>query len=305
MMVDKKILVVVDPRSDEQPAVERASWLAERLSASLELYICDYDPDIDAGRVATVWIDEPAREKLLSILGDKLEAIAAPLRERGLEVSVDVSWDHPLDDGILRKIFTFQPWLVVKDTHHHNVLKRTILSNTDWELIRRTPAPLLLVKPGPIAEKPKIFAAVDPLHIHDKPAHLDHDIVDFAQMLADGTGGELHVLHTYIVPIELNVPDPSMINQITEDTEREHREAFTSFMERHDVTDDRTHLVRGPAHEKLPEVTAREGAEMIVMGAVSRRGLGKVFIGSTAERVLDRLSCDVLILKPGASVESS
>ena len=94
-MTDRKILVVVDPRSNEQPAAERAAWLATRVSASLELFICDYDLDIDAGRSATVWINQPVRENLLRILREKLEAIAAPLRERGLEVAVDVAWDHP------------------------------------------------------------------------------------------------------------------------------------------------------------------------------------------------------------------
>jgi universal stress protein E len=34
------------------------------------------------------------------------------------------------------------------------------------------------------------------------------------------------------------------------------------------------------------------------MGAVSRSRLRSVFIGSTAEKVLDRLPCDVLIVKP-------
>ena len=35
-----------------------------------------------------------------------------------------------------------------------------------------------------------------------------------------------------------------------------------------------------------------------VMGAVSRSALARLFIGSTAERVLDKLSCDTLIVKP-------
>jgi universal stress protein E len=35
------------------------------------------------------------------------------------------------------------------------------------------------------------------------------------------------------------------------------------------------------------------------MGAVARRGIKKVLIGSTAARVLDRLPCDLVIIKPG------
>jgi len=37
---------------------------------------------------------------------------------------------------------------------------------------------------------------------------------------------------------------------------------------------------------------------MVVMGAVSRSGLKSAFIANTAERVLDRLQCDVLVGKP-------
>jgi universal stress protein E len=34
------------------------------------------------------------------------------------------------------------------------------------------------------------------------------------------------------------------------------------------------------------------------MGAVSRSWLQNVFIGHTAERVLDRLPCDLMVVKP-------
>jgi Universal stress protein family len=36
----------------------------------------------------------------------------------------------------------------------------------------------------------------------------------------------------------------------------------------------------------------------VVMGAVSRSGLKGLFIGNTAERILDELSCDILLVKP-------
>jgi universal stress protein E len=36
----------------------------------------------------------------------------------------------------------------------------------------------------------------------------------------------------------------------------------------------------------------------MVMGAISRGRLERVFVGSTAERLLDRLPCDVLVVKP-------
>jgi universal stress protein E len=48
----------------------------------------------------------------------------------------------------------------------------------------------------------------------------------------------------------------------------------------------------------IARVARRIGADLVVMGAVSRSGLKRVFIGNTAERVLNDLPCDVLVVKP-------
>ena len=69
------------------------------------------------------------------------------LSAAGLPVTVDVRWDFPLGEAVLNKVLRVKPWLVAKATSHHNVLQRTLLSNTDWFLIRNCPAPLWLVKP--------------------------------------------------------------------------------------------------------------------------------------------------------------
>ena len=289
-MANKTILAILDPTNrGEQPVIERAAWLAECSSAALELYICDFDTEIDMGHVSTAWIPQPgAKDHLLSTHRASLETVAEPLRAQGLNVSVDVGWDHPLGEALVRKIVASNPWLVVKDTHHHNVLKRTILSNTDWHLIEKCPAPLLLVKPREMSSNPKVIAAVDPLHPRAKSSELDDTIFRHAQSLATDTGGELHVVNCFAVPLNLNLP-PDSIKTI----EDEHRSAMLEFLESHPVPEGRAHLLKGFPEERLPETDA----ECIVMGAVSRRGLNKLFIGSTAERVLDRLPCDLLIVK--------
>ena len=297
-MAKKNILVVVDPTAAEHPCVDCAAWLAESVSADLELFICDYDPTIDAGRTSTVYIDQPARENLLQILHDKLERLAGTLRGRGLKVDVDVAWDHPLVDGIVRKVLATTPWMVVKDTHHHNVLKRTILSNTDWGLIRDCPAPLFLVKPGPVAEKPKVFAAVDPLHEHDKPAELDNKILNLARELAESADGELHAVHTFSIPVPMGGPEAAPSVDLIEAVEDEHRDAMKAFLAGKDLHEGFAHVLEGAPQDRLPEVVEHEGVDIMVMGAVSRSGLNRIFVGSTAERVLDRIGCDLVIVKP-------
>jgi len=56
-------------------------------------------------------------------------------------------------------------------------------------------------------------------------------------------------------------------------------------------------VVTGGPVQVLPRVAADLRADIVVLGAISRRGLKRVFIGSTAEDVLEKLPCDALIVK--------
>ena len=130
----------------------------------------------------------------------RLEQLAAPLRADGAHGRLDARWDYPLHDSIVRKAEDYGADVVIKDTHYHSVLKRSIFSNTDWSLIRNCAAALWLVKPRPPGQRPCFVAAVDPLHERDKPADLDHRIlIDGRHALARALGGEVHVFHAFDV----------------------------------------------------------------------------------------------------------
>jgi len=58
------------------------------------------------------------------------------------------------------------------------------------------------------------------------------------------------------------------------------------------------HLEVGGPAAVLPRAAGELRADIVAMGAISRSGLKRIFIGSTAEDVLERLPCDALIVKP-------
>jgi universal stress protein E len=292
-MRDTTILVVIDlTAGSRQPALERAAWLAKQAGGRLELFACDYDPDLDGGRIIGA-AGAGARERLLQKRHAALDELAAPLRGQGLEVTVDVVWDHPFERAIVRKAAAHDYWLVAKDTQHHNLIQRTLLTNVDWHLVRECPAPLLLVKDRRLGAVPNVLAAVDPLNEHDKPAALDDRIFTFSADLARVLRGQLHVVHSYSSPLGAELP-PGVTKVIGD----EHRAAMRKFLDRHAALAARSHLYEGLAHDSLQKAAQDHAADFVVMGAIARRGLKRLFIGSTAERVLDRLPCDLVIIKP-------
>ncbi len=283
------ILIVVDPTVDEHPAVERGMFLAEHLGMRVDLFICDYNAHLVSGSFLDS--DKLKRAKA-GYLADKLkllDEIAGPYIDQGLDVTTKVAWDRPLHEGIVRQALHSDARFVVKNTHYHSALSRVLFTNTDWHLIRCCPAPLWLVQPDRPFGGQKVLAAVDPLHEHDKPASLDKRIVSEAFEIADALGGEVHVAHAfnpYLDPVD---PEP---------VEKMHADALAALIGELQVPEERTHMLAGNPVDLLPQVSADIGADLVVMGAVCRSRLENAIVGSTAEDVLDRLGCDVLVLKP-------
>ena len=293
------ILAVVDPTADEQPAAERAAWLAKQLAATLELFICRYDSAVKRPETQQRVIEDDLA---------RLARIAGSLATSSLTVTIDARWDRPLDEGIVRKVLDSKPLLVTKDTHRHATLKQTLFSNTDWNLIRTCPAPLLFVKPGRTPSARHIIAAVDPLHEHDKAAELDRAILAFAKRLSAACNGKLHVVHMFnpmpaiattasgLSPLTLE--SFAVTEEIVKASEQKHRRALDTLLEQSHLDRDALHFQRGNVREMLPLLAEQLDAGFVVLGAIARSGLSRVLIGSTAEQMLEQLPCDVIVVKP-------
>ncbi len=303
-----RILAIVDPTSDVQPALDKARLLARRSGGTLELFICDFDPSLSGRPLFDTAQLKELRVEFVKERMELLEALADEIRAEGITVETHVHWDNPVYVGVLRRVQESLPDLVVKDTHHHSVIRRALLTNTDWSLIRSCPAPLLLAKPREWSACPRILAALDPEHVGDQPAALDHAILDAADLLAKSLDGELHVVHAFLSAALLAAVTGAGASAMAFPTgvsagevvvkERERVAAvLADVLARQPLPADRIHLEQGSAVDVLPVVARSLPADLLVMGGVSRSRLQELFVGSTAERVLDRLPCDVLVVK--------
>lgn len=297
------ILVIVDPTATAHPAVTKAAWLAERFDARLELFVCDTKASREARMAAHT--RERTGEPFVVNVKTMLESLAQPLRARGIDVTTETECADPLHMALIDRAHRTTADLIVKDTHHHSLVRRTFLTNTDWHLIRNCSVPLLLAKQTPWHDAPKIMAAIDPGHANDKPEALDHRILEHAAAVAHRLNGELHVLHAYlplaIVAAATTATPPMALSVSEADLQAEaqsKRTQVTALASDYAVDPRNIHLELGGPGDVLPRVATALPADLVVMGAISRSGLKRVFIGSTAEDVLERLPCDALIVKP-------
>jgi universal stress protein E len=309
MREPKRILAVVDPTATSQPACERAATLARSIGARLELFIYEYVPQLADSAAHEFQNGAWSRSALIDDRLNRLRELRRALAADGADIAIDARWDSPLADGIVRKVLDSSADIVFKDTHYHPFLKRSVFSNTDWTLIRDCPALLWLAKPAAIEAKPRFIAAVDPLHERAKPTELDDRIMSAAKQLCYPLNGELHVFHAFdatpalVTPMDSMAP-PLPIRAISDAMRAQHTAAVHELTDAHGIRRESVHIAEGNTRERLIDLAESLHADVAVMGAVSRRGLKRLFLGNTAEDVLDKLPCDLLIVKP-ANFETS
>ena len=312
MTSNQVLLVIVDPEKDPCYVIERAMHIAAGSGAEIELFASCFDEHLAGGRFFESRHLARAREVAVAETTDRLETLAHPLREAGLSVSTHACWARPGHEVIGQRVAERNASLVIGDCEFHTAISRAIFSYDDWQLIRTCPASVLLVKRRPLKTSgPAIWAAVDPMHQHEKPESLDRQILTVAQELAKSLGGTLDVVHTYdpaaaVAAAAGPAVMPAMLpaDEIAETMRKEHEEQLFELTDSFEIERERVHNLSGSARKALPTAVIRNNADLLVMGAVARTGLDKLMFGSSAEKLLDHVPCDILVVKPAEVIEA-
>ncbi|HSC07609.1 MAG TPA: universal stress protein, partial [Steroidobacteraceae bacterium] len=264
---------------------------------------CVFDPQVQGELVYGRRALERDIETGIEAARRQLERRVQPLAGTGVRLRVCVRWDYPPHEAIIRQALRHKSDLVVAESRRHPRLARALLTNTDWQLIRLCPVPLLMVKASRPWKSAKVLAALDPFHAHAKPAALDPRILKVGAELARTLNGTLYAAHVCppLIDYAVGVMTEPLPVRVTGREARQHlksvRRKVSAEARRFGVDNRRMFVAEGVPHRELPKITRRLGARIVVMGAVSRSALKRLFIGSTAESVIDSLP-DVCVVKP-------
>jgi universal stress protein E len=298
------ILAVIELDNFPRQVAARATWLAKKYGYELTLLLSD--PTLAVLGESFV-VSNEARDvsgQIKEAQQQILDELAKDALADGLSVKSEVLDDRPAGDAIIAFARELQPKLVVKGTHYHSAASRAVFADIDWQLIRKLEYSLWLVKEGDWGDQPRILAAVDPTHAGDEKATLDQRIIDAAKALAEASGATIELLHTYQSLSEIGSkamwtfkPVKLSPEQLDRQVREEHQALLDKLASDNGIPSDRVHQLPGRADEILPSFARSHDADLVVMGALARSGIKRRVLGSTAERALDHIHCDVLIVR--------
>jgi universal stress protein E len=271
MSIINKIFVVIDPTSDQQTALDHAVRMTARNQAlGLHVYCVVHSS-------ATTSDSEALERVEVSRHRAWVDSLVAPVREQGCEVQVEIEWTSAWRDALAPAAKRCGADLIIKAASAHRVAGRRLLKTADWTLLRQAHCPVYLAKGGVIDKGASFLLALDLRKEDDLHSTLNERVIEFGQVLVqDIPDASLHAVNAYVSSERYVYP--------------------IDLAAKVGIPSQQAHTIEGAPSKVIAEVANDIKADMVIIGNASRQGAKAAMIGNTAEKVLDAVDANVLVV---------
>ena len=227
---------------------------------------------------------------------------AARARRLGVDAET-LLLDGPPGEALVREVERGGYDLLVVSAPGNGIISSTL--STAARLVRDCPRPVLLVRASRRRRTPRLLVGIDAHVLRDSDADaLAGVLLDSALWFAEQIGGEVHVLYAWQSygegPMRWGGVPPAAIAEYHAAAEKEAYDELEKVVARY-----RDRIARSGVHVRMGDprkVISRFATEMrvdlLVIGTVARSGIAGRIIGNTAEVLLARLPCSMLVVRP-------
>lgn len=273
----RRIFVILDPTMMNQPSLITAETIAKdylsfgTTDVTLHLYVCIAEntvrrpPDMD---------EQTARAEEQARIEKWVERMAEHGRSLGVTVVTEVEIKPNWRDAITAAVARQPCNLAIKNMTDQSRLTRLVRETSDWRLLRDTACPLLLVKSYARRNIRKVLVAIKHRTEADIYATANARLLKTGRGIAESLGAELYVMTAYQGE---DYPDRQ------------------KFADRCGLPRNRVWASTGAPEAVIASVAKELQPDLVVIARVGKPGSSKK-VGRTAEKVIDGLYCNILVL---------
>lgn len=266
MSTTNTILAIVDPSKDSHPTLARAalnlSLRQDEVKPKL-LVLLAVDPEVD-----NIDADNPDMTRSLTWLNTQLQELA----QHSIDFETLVSWTP--DWAQTAKNLVAQHDISMIMVPYYGDVKKHVLSDQKWQLLRNVDIPTILVSPYSDDMRNVILASIRSQE--DSYAELNQRVITKAREGAKIYGAQLHVVNAY--KDSMDFPDRVKIAKMA------------------DIPNDQVHIAIGSPADVIHEISTKVHADTVVIGNNRRKGLKGKLRGNTIEKIVEHLGRDVMMI---------
>lgn len=289
-----RYLVIMDPLDEELCALRRSIEILGHKPVTLHLVTFVHDPVCATG----VLKDSEAKtlkEKLLADAETELERIASDMDFRELSYRIDAIWSKTPHKWINDR-HEKKPYEAVFKRIAHD--RRRSFERGDRRLIRDCAMPVVYVKKRKWPPRGSMIACIDLEHTRGEYRKVNQRVLEEAKYMADLIDGKVQCVYAYPVSTVLMELDIISRGEYEINAKRKYLPKLESLVKSitKGDTDFSCSVLPGQAEKEIPRLADTIKANMVILARHQRPGVIQGFIGSTAEKMLDNINCDILVI---------
>ncbi len=293
------ILVVIDPDEAEHAGLNRIR--------ALPIDAADFQVELYVERFSTTLRDRlmssSVRHKVPTQTANQklawLEMLVQPMRNEGYSIKTAVVVFDCLFEAIIQSAERLHVDYIFKPLRQHGFLRRALFSATDWNLVRCSSKPVLLASHAyPIRGKP-VIAAVDVAAEDQVHQELNQIVLAQARQLAKMLGSTVYLVNAFSLSAYAGASpttDP-LAYKVVFLQHKNQLKAAQRIAKQYEITENQVYVREGAADRVINDYSRELDAGVIVLGTVARSGISGLFIGNTAESVMEHAQSDVVVVK--------
>jgi universal stress protein E len=243
------------------------------------------------------WVESPEEGYVFVDEGHKpegqqaLEGTLAEFRNHGVAVELVTSAERA-DRGIIRQVRERDVDLVVTGKRTESASDGRPIGSVSMKLLRRCPCAVFVVKAGSEAPPRSVLVATDLSGVGKRATH-------WGARLARDWKAELHVVHAFPLPLSVQMEGGAQAQSWESERRDEIRREIEQELRQAEAPESAAvHVGVDSPTSAILACVRRFDPGLVVLGTVSRGGLPGLLEGNTAERLLPRLDCSLLAVKP-------
>lgn len=219
-----------------------------------------------------------------------LESACRDLEDAGIETRLVIREERP-DVAILRHVVENGVDLVLTGKRSDLVTDGRRIGSVSMHLLRHCPCAVWVARPGSDRRLRSVLAATDLSEVGDRALRA-------AAHVAARFEAALHVLHAVQLPMSVQMEGADAEDEFVAGRRTEVEARVRTLLSGEMPPALEVHVGLAAPSAAVLHAVDRLEADLLVMGTVSRGGLPGLVVGNTAERLLERVECSLLVVKP-------
>ena len=290
----RELLVIADQHGNRNPAFMHALEIAKNTGAKIEFVGFVHAPGVDSSEILSQSEKRKVHHNFIDKKQSEMDEFLKDIDLGDVRLNLDVVWEKSFERWVIARCNQKSFDMIFKTGNRSESL---IHVPSDWQLMRHSPDPVMIVGDKDWKEGGVILAALDLSSKDEDGLKLNEEILKYSFTLAEATNSQVHACYSISMPTAIAEFDFFDSGSYEDKMRKSIDPIISKLIKDGGLDEEKLHILSGKPASEILRISESIDADVVVMGNKTRTSLRGRLLGNTARAVLSEVDADIVVLR--------